>query len=548
MVRHTSPPPPPRATHVANQNFPDNVLYEMDNLEVLRGMNSETVDLIATDPPFNKKRNRAGTAGQYEDAWRWTDHPTMQGKRPDQWMWQPVHREWLDEIKDANRALFDVIEATRKTQDDDTAAFLCFLSVRLLEMHRVLKDTGSIYVHCDHSANAYIRMCMDAIFGGNNCLNEIVWLRKSEKHNLASRRYPQTHDTIYYYAKDFKQHNHNPPTTPYDDDYVLTHYRFEDERGRYATFPCTNERGGNKEYEFRGITRAWRWEHSRMDAMFKAGMLTQATPSSPFRYKRYLGSNDGVKVSDLWMDVTDFEQGERTGSPDQKPLKAYERIVSASSNEGDLVLDPFAGCATTIIAAQRHKRRWIGIDRRKDARFHVVCRLAGFKKADADEIRQLPRLSGWLDDQLAKYDAHYRTEPPIRTDDGDPAAPQLDHVYPAAQPSVFTHRQMHTLLLNRFGPYCWGCEFDATAYQERGGKYLELDHINPRSAGGHDHLDNRALLCGPCNKDKSDKTTLIQLRRMTMGNAGARKHRIDLQEAIQWCRQRLLSEFQERLI
>ena len=331
------------------QNFPDNVIYEMDNLDVLRGMNSETVDLIATDPPFNKKRNRAGTAGQYEDAWRWTDHPTMQGKQPDQWLWQPVHREWLDEIKDANRALFDVIEATRKTQDDDTAAFLCFLSVRLLEMHRVLKPTGSIYLHCDHSANAYIRMCVDAIFLGKNNLNEIVWLRKSEKHNLATRRYPQTHDTIYYYAKDATKHN--PPTTPYDDEYVKTHYKFRDHRGRYATFPCTNERGGNKSYEFRGITRAWRWERSRMEEMFKAGMLTQATPKSPFRYKKYISSADGVKVSDLWVDVTDFEVGERTGSPDQKPLKAYERMILGSSNEGDIVLDPFAGCATTIIAA-----------------------------------------------------------------------------------------------------------------------------------------------------------------------------------------------------
>ncbi|MCY4473811.1 MAG: DNA methyltransferase [Chloroflexi bacterium] len=524
------------------QNFPDNVIYEMDNLDVLRGMNSETVDLIATDPPFNKKRNRAGTAGQYEDAWRWTDHPTMQGKQPDQWLWQPVHREWLDEIKDANRALFDVIEATRKTQDDDTAAFLCFLSVRLLEMHRVLKPTGSIYLHCDHSANAYIRMCMDAIFLGKNSLNEIAWLRKSEKHNLASRRYPQTHDTIYYYAKDATKHTHNPPTTPYDDEYVKTHYKFRDNRGRYATFPCTNERGGNKSYEFRGITRAWRWERSRMEEMFKAGMLTQATPKSPFRYKKYISSADGVKVSDLWVDVTDFEAGERTGSPDQKPLKAYERMILGSSNNGDIVLDPFAGCATTIIAARKHKRRWVGIDRRQDARFHVVCRMAGIKQADADEIRKRPHLAHWLDEQLAKYEAQYRIEPPVRTDEGKPAVPRLEQVFSTTQPSVLSHREMHTILLERFGPYCWGCDFDGLEYGERGGRYLELDHVNPKSAGGHDHLDNRALLCGPCNKDKSDRTTLIQLRRQTMGTKNARQHRIDLREAGAWCRERLMQE------
>ena len=156
------------------------VLYNMDNLDVLRGMNSGTVDLVATDPPFNKKRNRSASAGQYEDAWRWEDDPSMAkaaSQRPDQWLWQPVHRIWLDQIKDENPALFQVIEATRLTQDDDTAAFLCFLGVRLMEMHRVLKSTGSIYLHCDHTANGYIRMVMDAVFGKGNFRNEIIWKR-----------------------------------------------------------------------------------------------------------------------------------------------------------------------------------------------------------------------------------------------------------------------------------------------------------------------------------------------------------------------------------
>lgn len=146
------------------QNFPDNVLYEMDNLDVLRGMNSATVDLIATDPPFNTARNRAGSAGFYVDKWKWGDT----GILPDQWKWNEVHPIWLDEIKDDNPGLFQVIEATRGCHGEDIAAFLCFLSVRLMEMHRLLKDTGSIYLHCDPTANAYIRTCMDAIFGASN--------------------------------------------------------------------------------------------------------------------------------------------------------------------------------------------------------------------------------------------------------------------------------------------------------------------------------------------------------------------------------------------
>ena len=156
---------------MALQNFPDNTIYELDNLDVLRGMNSETVDLIATDPPFNTKRNRAGSAGFYVDNWKWGDT----GKLPDQWAWNEVHPVWLDEIRDDNRALFEVIEAAGHCHGDNIAAFLCFLSVRLLEMHRILKPTGSLYLHCDHIANAYIRMALDAIFGAKNFRNEIVW-------------------------------------------------------------------------------------------------------------------------------------------------------------------------------------------------------------------------------------------------------------------------------------------------------------------------------------------------------------------------------------
>ena len=178
---------------MAAQNFPDDVLYNLDNLEVLRGMNSETVDLIATDPPFNKKRNRAASAGTYEDAWRWEDDPSMLN-RPDQWLWQPVHRIWLDQIEDENKALFQVIEATRLTQDDDTAAFLCFLGVRLLEMHRILKLTGSIYLHCDHSTNGYIRMVMDAVFGKRNFRNEIIWKRHTSQQR-GSQHQPQSWGT-----------------------------------------------------------------------------------------------------------------------------------------------------------------------------------------------------------------------------------------------------------------------------------------------------------------------------------------------------------------
>lgn len=330
---------------MAEQNFPDNIMYESDNLPVLRGMNSETVDLIATDPPFNKKRNRAGSAGQYEDAWRWEDDPRMQSGRPDQWKWQPVHRGWLDEIKDENFALYSVIEATRLTQDDDTAAFLCFLGVRLLEMRRVLKPTGSIYLHCDHSANGYIRATMDAVFDARNFVEEIVWNYGTPSGGRAGGRKPvNCHDTIYVYARNRGKHVYNRQFTPYSEKYIREWFRHSDEDGRRYR---TRSRNGN-------IIR------------------------------QYLDESPGVPLSTVWADIMQLygsagwfptTDKERTGSPDQKPLALYQRIVAASSNEGDLVLDPFAGCATTPIAAHGLSRRWVGVDRRTDGYEHILTRL-----------------------------------------------------------------------------------------------------------------------------------------------------------------------------
>ncbi|MCY4246554.1 MAG: DNA methyltransferase [Chloroflexi bacterium] len=473
---------------MAGQNFPDNVIYELDNLLVLRGMNSETVDLIATDPPFNTKRNRAGSAGFYVDNWKWGDT----GILPDQWKWNEVHPVWLEEIKDENTALYDVIQATRTCHGEDIAAFLCFLSVRLLEMHRVLKPTGSLYLHCDHTANAYIRMCLDAIFGAKNFRNEIIWrIGWISGFKSKKRGWIRNHDTILYYLK-----------TP------AAAKLFNKE---YIPYPKGYVRRDGKPPTGKGIPMEDTWNCNAADVL------------------------DSIMIKSF--------STEKTGSPDQKPLALYERIVKASSNPGDLVLDPFAGCATTMIAAHNLKRRWVGIDRRTDARFHVVCRMLGIKKAEADAIRARPGLATWIDMQLAKKDSHYRASPPIRMDEGETAAPVLEQVYPADNRSVFTHAEMHKLLVDQFGLRCWGCNFDASLYGERGARYLELDHINPKSAGGHNHLDNRALLCSPCNRDKGDRTTLIELRRKTMGGArNARKHPIDLKQASNWCRERLMQE------
>ena len=382
------------------QNFPDNTLYELDNLPVLRGMNSETVDLIATDPPFNTKRNRSGTAGFYVDNWKWGDT----GVLPDQWKWNEVHPIWLEEIKDDNPALFQIIEAARVCHGEDIAAFLCFLSVRLLECHRVLKPTGSIYVHCDDTANAYIRMAMDAIFGKKTFRNEIVWERikgagKTSQH--APRTWARSSDSLLWYSKSKKyQFNSEAIKVPYTEEYLAENFPYWDEKGRYKRRSPFRPPGlgkrPNLNYEYKGFKpphpSGWTVSRSKLQTIDNEGDLEITSTGKIYRKQR----PSGMMPNNIWTDIPQAAGNERTGSPDQKPLALYERIIKAGSNEGDLVLDPFCGCATTIIAAHNLKRRWLGIDRRTDARYHVVCRMAGISAKKRKELEQRPDLADWL--------------------------------------------------------------------------------------------------------------------------------------------------------
>ena len=466
------------------QNFQDNTLYEMDNLVVLRGMNSETVDLIATDPPFNTKRNRSGSAGHYVDNWKWGDTDIL----PDQWKWNEVHPKWLEEIKDEHPALYQVIESTRVVQGEDTAAFLCFISVRLLEMHRILKDTGSIYLHCDHTADSYIRIAMDAIFGKKNFCNEIVW--SYHRWTGATKRFQRMHQIILFYAKDLGLSKFNQLTEPYSDK--------SKHKGKRHT---TVQNDGSIEQIYTDDT-------SREKAM-----------------------------RDVWeISYLNSQANERTGSPDQKPLELYERIIESSSNEGDLVLDPFCGCATTIIAANNLKRRWIGIDRRIDARYHIITRLMGITRKERERLKKYATDQEWLNRETLRYEMHYQTEPPKRTDKGDQTVPELPNIYVAEPENPHTHAEMKELLVNQFGAKCWGCN-----YIPPDDRYLHLDHINPKSAGGTNHIDNRALLCQPCNSMKSDTMSLSELYRQNERDNHIQPNpRIDLREALNWTKEQLI--------
>ncbi|MCY4056025.1 MAG: DNA methyltransferase [Cyanobacteria bacterium MAG CAR4_bin_6] len=401
-------------------------------------MNSESVDLIATDPPFNKSRDFHATP----------DSLSAGAKFQDRWTWErDVHEDWVDQIADDFPKVMQVIESARCAHSDGMGAFLCFMAVRLLEMRRVLKSTGSIYLHCDPTASHYLKLIMDAIFGRRNFVNEIVWCYKSGRAS-PKKYFSRKHDLIFWYSKS-KNYLYNRQE---EKSYNRNHkpYRFK----------------GVKEYE----DPEGRWYTI-------------------------------VGMKDYWeIDMVGRTSSERTGYPTQKPLTLYERIVNATSNEGDVILDPFAGCATTLIAAERLNRKWVGIDIWDNAINAVQEQLSQEKFMAVESA----------DERLALYPVHYKKDLPLRTDNGEEAAPFLRVRERVKEPEgpKWTRAQMYEHLLTQQGNKCQGC--DRTFDDPR---YLELDHNIPRSDGGINHITNRILLCGPCNKLKSNIYTLSGLRR-----------------------------------
>ena len=476
-------------------NFHNRTLYHGDNLAFLRGMNSETIHLIATDPPFNKNQdfhatpNSLAAGARFKDRWRWDDD---------------VHETWTDSIKDDWASVWQVIEVARAAYGDDMAAFLCWLGVRLMEMRRVLRPDGSLYLHTDDTAFAYLKLLLDAIFGAENMRGQIVW-RRYGSHNDA-KKYGRVYDMLLFYAKDGVG-VWNGAWAPLDKDYVRRAYRHRDQRGRFATAPLHTGglKGGGYEYEFRGHHRTWRYPEDRMRQLEAEGRIHQSeTGGGPPRRKVYLSESKGRQASNVWSDIKSLagSHKERTGYPTQKPLALYERIIEASSNAGDFVLDPFCGCATTPIAAERLKRQWVGIDI-WDGAFDMVK-----QRFTRDTILR-------ADDQhhVALPQIHYSAEPPRRSDANELAAPSLKLRTKRAREDwqKLTHRQMKHFLehaqRSNGNVICAGCG------RELEREFMELDHITPRADGGENYIHNRILLCRPCNGRKGRYLTLSGLIR-----------------------------------
>ena len=341
-----------------------NRLYYGDNLDILRSREyfpDACVDLIYLDPPFNSNRNYNVLFRSESGA----DSEAQITAFDDTWHWgETAEQTYRDLIADAPAKVSTAIEALLNLIDrNQMMAYLVMMAARLVELDRVLKATGSLYLHCDPTASHYLKILLDAIFDPRNFKNELIWKRTSA-HNDA-KRFGKIHDVILFYSKS-ENPKWNNIYQPYDEEYVDTYYRYQDEDGRRwmsGDLSASGLSGGGYEYEWNGIVRVWRCPIETMRQLEDENRIYY-TQNGIARIKRYLDESDGQLTNDLWTDIEALRSWhkERLGYPTQKPEALLERIILASTDEGDVVLDPFCGCGTSIAAAHKLKRRWIGID------------------------------------------------------------------------------------------------------------------------------------------------------------------------------------------
>ena len=347
-----------------------NRLYFGDNLHVLREHVADaSVDLIYLDPPFNSKRDynllfktpkgheSDAQITAFEDSWHWGEQ---------------AEREFNEILHQSNTDVAQLMPALRAfLGENDMMAYLVMMANRLLELHRVLKPTGSLYLHCDPTASHYLKIVLDGVFGTINFQGDIAW-RRTASH-VTSKRWPRVHDQILNFAKDISRAVFTAPRIAADENWVKREYRHSDERGRYMVDNLTGAgtTNGPSGQPWRGVDpkgigqgRHWRYHPDTLDALDADGRIYWPKRGQYPKLKQYLDESGGTSVGDLWTDIQIIGRtsSERLGYPTQKPIALLERIIQASSNEGDVVLDPFCGCGTAVDAAQKLGRRWIGID------------------------------------------------------------------------------------------------------------------------------------------------------------------------------------------
>ena len=427
-------------------------IFTGDNLPILRGMDDESIDLIYLDPPFNSDHDYSAPIGseaagaEFKDTWGESD----------------IKDEWWAEIADTNLGLFKLIDAIgelenrRKSSDK---AYLIYMSMRLMEMRRILKPTGSLYLHCDPVMSHKLKIVLDSIFGRGNFVNEIVWQGAVGDTSDRNKKFIKSHEVVLFYRK--SKVLWNDVWQDYSEASKKL-YRKADKGGKYRAIPVDNPGGGGYVYDLgygeKLPSRGYSMPKETALKWIESGELIIREGKVPSR-KKYMG--EGVRCKDVWTDIRATQSSEHTGYPTQKPLALLERVIKASSNEGDMVLDPFCGCATTCIASEKLGRDWIGVDISAKAKELIDQRMENDLGLFGIKI-------------IHRRDVPRRDAPPPSKD-------------------------IKKTLFGKQEGLCAGCRMLFPL------KNLTLDHIIATSKGGPDTDSNLQLLCGNCNSIKGNR-------------------------------------------
>ena len=393
-----------------------------DNIDILKGFNSNSVDLIYLDPPFNKNKlfiaplNSAASGAKFKDTW---------GK-------EDIKNAWLTLIQTDYPALYALMQGIATIGLKGSKYYLIYIAMRLIELHRILKETGSLYLHCDPTMSHYLKLLLDSIFGAKNFRNEICWCYGGR--GMSKRWFARKHDIIFFYVKNERQAKFysDQVLTPIAPEFAKRYNKVDDDGNRYAR---VKNRDGS--------------------------------------YSKIYFKEEGRIFEDFWK--IPFVRGrEYVGYPTQKPIALIERIIRASSAAGDVILDPFCGCATTCVAAEKLNREWIGIDISRRAYELVQDRLAKEVTTKGDIFK-------------SKNIVHYKTAIPDRDD--------LNYVKLWGKHKL----KLKQKLYQKQGGVCVGCETDFAIV------HFEIDHIIPKSKGGQDAVENLQLICSYCNRVKGNR-------------------------------------------
>ena len=439
-----------------------NKLFTGDNLHIMHGIDDEEIDLIYLDPPFNSKKLYEAPVGSkaagasFEDMWTWDD----------------VDEAYLENLIEYYPYLVQFIHTIGKIYNENMKAYITYMSQRIIEMKRILKKTGIIYFHCDNTASHYVKIVLDRIFGKNNLINEIYWKRlvvSGKGSQYKSRKFGSNTDVLLAYSKSKDYYFHPYRKISKEEMQVKFPYGSEPNRYKLGTRIFRSPAAGDRPnlcFEWRGhkppSTAGWAMSKDRLEEEYKKGNII-IKENGKLERRVYEKDYIGEPIGNLWTDLEPISASERTGYPTQKPLSLLRRIIETSSKKGDLILDPFCGCATTCVASQQLDRRWIGIDISETSAKLVANRLG---------------------------------------DDGGLFTNFVNLKNPPKRKKIKEIKITKNIKEKLFDTQKGKCNACDVEFEIRN---LEIDHIIPKAANGGDYYENFQLLCSSCNRVKGDR-------------------------------------------